>query len=304
MVTRLQYLERYLSRVDFVQSGRTGAISDDRRLVTDYRPEFFGVFEPYLRGNDPRVKAETVLLLSKLNERAAEPQVREMWHSEGDLVSSACLSYMDAIGESERLLESLFERIESSDPEGRIAAAGRLATHAGVGDIPRIRRAYGKSDGEAKKALARALARIASKSEETEGMLDLILSDPVLPDERRFMSFARGARRYLDVRYRENVFPERRIDAKTQNNVAEAINKIRERLYNEYDNLDSYSEAAEAEFYDLSDLLSWASEDLSSKIVYGLRDSDLERKAVCAACDHVLVTSPSGKKVCPGCGRS
>lgn len=304
MVTRLQYLERYLRCADFLSMGRTGAICEDQGLVFDYRPEFYGVFENHLRGNNPRIKAETILLLAKLNERAAEPLVRELWRSEGDLVSSACLSYIKALGDSDSLLDGLLVSIERGNPKEQLAAAGKLATHATAEDIPRIRKAYGRSQGEAKKAMAKALTKISQKSPETAGTVDLILSDPVFPDEKKFRAFAAKSKEYMDVRYRENVHPDGRISAKLHNNVASAIGKVRVRLYNEYDNLDFYDEESESLYFELADLAAWVSEDLSSKTVYGLRDESLRSPMVCSVCDCVLVRNPSGNLACPGCGRT
>ena len=96
-VTKVEYLERFLEAVDRVVAGRPGSISEDRWLVNYYDADKLSVVSGYLDCDDERVRAETVLLLTDVRERAVLDKVRDMRQRDSERVRLACMGYLSAL---------------------------------------------------------------------------------------------------------------------------------------------------------------------------------------------------------------
>ena len=296
--SRLDYLGRFLDCVDAVTAGRKGAISDDRRLQSDYEASFYGVLEPHLDNPDPRVRREVVALLAKLGERRALPKIREMRLHDRDTVVGACVAYLHSIDESDDAVPQLMDRLKHTNGAEFITAARKLKNIARESDIAEIRVIYGQVDGDMRAAVADVLRAVISRNPELEKKRYLILSLPVYPDEDALDSFLDKSIVYLDIRYRDNISESETVSAETYNRIVSALRKIQIRVYNEKANLRLYSQDTKDMLAETEKLLLWAAEDLSSKrIVGGASDGSHN----CPVCGALMGRSVSGW-TCPDCG--
>lgn len=298
-VSRTDYLERFLSAVDRVVEGRPGGISEDRWLVNNYTGDMLPLVDKYLSADDERVRAETVLLLADVRERAVLGKVREMRQMDSERVRLACIGYLTSMQEDDDLIPQLFDVLEHRNGQEFRKAAMRMASVAREDDIPRLRRIYGQVAGEMRSDIKVVLDRVISRNPHLQSKRELILSVPVYPDESEFERFLDSATEYLDVRYREKVLPAEKVSLGTFNNVARALRKMRTRLYNEYDNLPYYGADKSDRYTDLVNLISWANSDLSKKEVVG---SERRQSHVCPKCGGMMV-SYKGMWICPDCGQ-
>ena len=94
-VRKAEYLGRFLDDVDRVMSGRHGSITGDRWLVNNYSADFLPLIDKYLSCEDEVVRAETILLLCDVRERAVMGRVRDMRKSDVERVRLACLGYLN-----------------------------------------------------------------------------------------------------------------------------------------------------------------------------------------------------------------
>ena len=172
------------------------------------------------------------------------------------------------VEDDDALIPSLFDIVEHEDGHRFMNAASRLSKIARAEDVQRARRTYGGVTGEMRSAMKAVIEGIIRRNPSLEAERGLLLSIPVIPDEDAFDRFLTNATDYIDVRYRRNVFPKRGISAKVRSNVADALAKIRRRLYNEADNLAYYDLDKSDRFEELSGLLAWASADLEDKSVF------------------------------------
>lgn len=300
MATRLEYTERYLGCVDSVCAGRRGAISEDRRLLSDYDPSFYGVLRTHLSSSpDVRVRAETVLLLARLGERRAADDVRKLRLLGKDLVDSACLAYFDSIGEDDRYVPELIDTLRHRRGQEFRIAAMRVGAAGRAEDVPALREICGQVDGAMREQMKAALGRIVDRCPELAPERELILSDPVYPDEKAFARFADSACVYLDIRYRDNVLERQEIPAATYANVSRALKKIGTRLYNERANLRWYSDEAKRAHAEAEELLAWAAEDLETKAVLSRPAARIAHD--CPSCGSRMALS-NGVWTCPDCG--
>lgn len=297
-VTKVQYLERFLEDVDRVVAGRPGSISEDRWLVNYYDAEKLPIVAGYLDCEDERVRAETVMLLSDVRERAVSSKVREMREKDCERVRMACIGYLGTIRDDDELIPELFDVMDHSSGAEFIRAATRMAAVAREEDVPHLRRIYGQVGGEMRSAVRVILDRVISRNPGLQPKRDLILSVPVYPNEGEFESFLDSATEYIDVRYRKNVHPLESVKVGTYNNVARALSKMRTRLYNEADNLCFYGPDKTDRARELTELIKWANSDLASKEVTGTERS---RSHVCPRCGEMMVCY-KGMWICPDCG--
>lgn len=297
-VTKTDYLERFLAAVDRVTEGRPGGISEDRWLVNNYTGEMLPLVDKYLSSDDERVRAETVMLLADVRERAVMGRIKEMRRSDSERVRLACIGYLSSMQEDDDLIPHLFDILEHENGQEFRKAAMRMASVAREEDIPRLRRIYGQVAGEMRSDIKVALDRVIARNPSLSPKRELILSVPVYPDEAAFERFLDTSIEYLDVRYRKNVFPAEKIKLETFNNVARALRKMRTRLYNEYDNLQYYGADKTDRYTELADLVSWANSDLGGKEVVGI---ERKQSHVCPKCGGMMV-SFKGIWVCPDCG--
>ena len=297
-VTRVEYLERYLEAVDRVLAGRPGSISEDRWLVNYYDSDKLPVIRGYLSCDDERVRAETVLLLADVHERAVLDEVSEMRRKDSERVRLACIGYLGAMESDDGLTEQLLEVLDHSSGAEFMKAAARIGSVAREEDVPHLRKIYGQVGGEMRSAMRVALDRVVSRYPSLQPKRDLILSVPVYPDEGAFERFLDSSIEYLDVRYRKNVLPAEKVSLGTYNNVARALGKMRTRLYNETDNLQYYGPDKTDRARELNGLIAWANSDLSGKEVIGRERS---RSHVCPRCGEMMVCY-KGMWICPDCG--
>lgn len=275
------YLERYIGGIDRIETGRYGSISSDRWLVVNYKPEYASILERFLSYENERVRAETVMLFTNVREYSVADTVRGMSTKDTEKVRGACIGYMSVVTDATDRIPKLLETIRYKSGEEFSKAAVEMGDIGRMEDIDLIRRSYGLVKGSMRKELHDTLTRIIDRHPELEHRRDLILSLPVRPDEDDFGKFLDKSIEYLDKRYRENIHPEKIISAKVRNNISSALNTMNVRLYNEADNLKHYC-AVETERADiLSDLVTWATKDLSEK---NIRTYDKSHR-------------------CPGCGR-
>ncbi len=298
-VSNVDYLERFLSDVDKILSGTTGAITDDRWLVNNYDPGKLKFLMPYLKFEDPRVRAELVTLLGDVRERDVHDIIVKMRDSEGDKVSMACLGYLTTMREDDESIPGLIDIMAHRRGMEFTRAARRLAGIARTEDLPRIRRIYGQVGGTMRDETRVIIERIISRDPALVPKRDLILSVPVYPDEDAFERFLDTSIEYLDCRYRENVYPRQRVKSSTYNNVIRAIRKMRVRLYNEADNLQFYGPDKDDRFHELSELIRWANADLSGKEVIEVEAPAQSR--TCSRCGNML-SCYKGIWMCPDCG--
>ncbi|MCL2712918.1 MAG: hypothetical protein FWD37_06595 [Methanomassiliicoccaceae archaeon] len=298
MKSRLEYLERYLGAVDFVTSGRKGAISNDSWLTANYDCDFYSVIEKHLGNTDDRVRSETIMLLASLKERRAAERIREMRMTDNERVSMACLGYLSSIGEDDVLIPKLIETLEHERGTEFKKAAARIGSVGRSDDISVLRKIYGQTNGDMRAQVRDALVRIIDRDPELKKKKDLLLSVPVFPDEKGFDRFLKNGTEYLDVRYRNSVHPLIKISSETYNNIVRGIRNIRTRLYNESENLEHYQAEYTGRYNHLVDLLSWAVGDLSSKEVFS---ASSEKSIVCAKCGSNMILG-SDEWMCIECG--
>lgn len=299
MVERLQYLEYYLDCVDFVCAGRKGSISEDRKLVTMYQPSFYPILQRQLKNTDPRVRVETVILLTNLRERQALDDIREMRVKDNENVSSACLGYLTALEEDDDMIPELFDILKHRDGNEFRSAAMRMRAVGRAEDVPHLRVIYGQVDGEMRESVRLALESIIDRNESLRPKKRLLLSVPVFPNEKKFMRFVDNTIVYLDIRYRDNILEKETISVETYNNIATALRKIQVRLFNEKDNLIYYSDEAKEGYRTAEDLFLWASNDLKGKEI---KTSGVKGKAPdCPVCGSTMMPESNVWK-CPVCG--
>ena len=250
-----------------VEDGRYGSISEDRYLVNNYQPEFYSVLETQLASTDAHVRAETVILLTRLRERAAAPKISRMRATDTDSVAGACVGYLSVMGEEDRMVPDLLETIKYGEGEEFRNAASQLGRVGRPEDIPAIRKTYGRVDGDLHEALYYTLSAIVDRYPKLSTKRHMILSDPVFPDEAAFLKYADKAMVYFDIRYRDNVEPYEKISENAFRNISNSISQVQIRLYNERDNLRIYGKEARDQFRELEEILIWAAEDFAGKTV-------------------------------------
>lgn len=297
-VTKVEYLERFLEAVDRVIAGRPGSISEDRWLVNYYDAEKLPIVSGYLTCDDERVRAETVMLLADVRERAVLERIQDMRRTDSERVRLACMGYLSVIQSDDELIPQLFDIMDHSSGAEFLRAANRMASIAREEDVPHLRRIYGQVGGEMRSAVKVVLDRVIARNPSLQPKRDLILSIPVYPNESEFEAFLDKAVEYLDVRYRKNVQPQPTVKLATFNNVARALAKMRTRLYNEADNLQYYGPDKTDRAEELNSLIAWANRDLASKEVVGAERS---RSHVCPRCGEMMICY-KGMWICPDCG--
>ena len=127
-VTKVEYLERFLEAVDRVVAGRPGSISEDRWLVNYYDADKLSVVSGYLDCDDERVRAETVLLLTDVRERAVLDKVRDMRQRDSERVRLACMGYLSALQSDDELIPQLFDVMDHTNGSEFMRAANRMAS--------------------------------------------------------------------------------------------------------------------------------------------------------------------------------
>lgn len=262
-----KFASRYGEAIEEVMSGNRGAISDSRFFLDNYGPGCYEVLLMGLEDEDPRVRAETVLLFSRLGVTKPRDRITEMSYRDRDNVSGACVAYLKGLEEAEgRIPELLYTANHRNGEEFREAmrTLGRIAT---AKDVPEIRRIMGQVNGEMHDQTRDALSRIIDRDPDLENKRMFILSDPVYPDEDAYRTFLAKSIEYLDIRYREKILPRREVKLRTYNNVVSAILSMQVRLYNEDANMKLYDRGLKADTARLNELVFWAADDLKAKRV-------------------------------------
>ena len=296
---KLAYLQSFLDAVDDVESGRKGGISDSKGLISDYRPEYYSVLEAQLKNPSPAVRREVILLLTKLKERKAAERIREMRISDNDIVSGACLAYLNTLGEDDDAIPKLLDTMRHDSGRDFRTACAKLSRIARDSDIPDIRVIYGQVGEDLKGPVADVLRAIIARNPELTSKSYLILSDPVYPNEEKLRAFLDKSIVYIDIRYADNYSEQESISLEMYNKIAAAFRKIQIRLYNERVNLRYYSEDTRKMFADAEDLLSWGIGDLTSKHVIGTeRENDTHH---CSRCGGKMCNTLTGW-MCTECG--
>ncbi len=261
------YSARFSDSVRNVLNGRRGSISDSRFLIDNYGAGCYDVLVAGLEHPEPKIRAETVMLFSRLGIVKPRETIEAMSVRDKDVVVGACLAYLKTLDTNEdRMPELLYTANHRDGTEFRTAmrTIGAIATEK---DIPEIRKVYGQVQGEMREQTAAALARIVDRDPDLERKREFILSIPRYPDEGAYLAFLRKSIKYLDVRYRKNVEPRSEVSVKLHNDVAHAIITMQIRMYNEAQNMPIYSAEVRDSAEMLSDLIAWAADDLNSKRV-------------------------------------
>ncbi|MBR2254636.1 MAG: HEAT repeat domain-containing protein [Candidatus Methanomethylophilaceae archaeon] len=299
MPSELEYRCRLSDDVDLVLNGRQGAVSEDRWLVNYYQGEYVQFVSAYLDHGDSRVRAETVMLLTYVRDGECVKKIREMRISDSENVRLACLSYLDRMESDDRAVTELMETLRYSDGKEFTFACKRLSTIARKGDVDAIRKIYGQVDGVQRQNVREVLEAVIDRNPDLKPKRDLLLSVPVYPDEDSFERFLDRSVEYIDVRYRNSMFPKDTVSATAYNNVAKALRTMRHRLYNEADNLEFYGPDKTDRYMELNELMKWAGADLKKKAVVG---EDRSREKACPRCGNRMVLF-NGSWSCPDCGR-
>ena len=262
------YSARFTDAVRNVLNGRRGSISDSRFLIDNYGAGCYDVLVTGLEHTEPAIRAETVLLFSRLGITKPREIIEGMSIRDKDKVVGACIAYLKTIETNEnRMPDLLYTVNHRTGTEFRTAmrTIGAIATEK---DVPEIRRVYGQVGGEMREQTAAALNRIVDRDPDLERKREFILSLPRYPDEEAYLAFLKKSIDYLDVRYRKNVEPRSEVSVKMHNDVAHAIITMQIRMYDESQNMPIYSDELKREADRLSDLISWAADDLNSKHVH------------------------------------
>ena len=256
-----------------VVSGNRGAIADSRFLQDNYGPGCYDILLTGLEHGDYRVRAETVLLFSRLGIRKPAEIIERMSERDRDTVVGACIAYGSAIRDAdERIPDLLYAVNHRSGTEYRNAMRA-LGSVACAEQIPEIRKVMGQTEGEMREQAREALSRIIDRDPDLEPKRMFVLSDPVPPNERAYRAFLAKSLDYLDVRYRERVAPRREVKLKTYNDVVSGILTMQLRMYNERLNYSYYSEDIPGLADRISELIGWAAEDLKTKRVIKPEDT-------------------------------
>jgi ribosomal protein S27AE len=301
MTTRMGYLQELLDSIMLVSSGKKGAVSENRRLISDYDPSYYDILRRYLGGKDQRVTVEVISLLTALRERQALGDIKKLRAEAGENVSNACVGYLYSLDVDDSHIPDLIDILKHKRGSEFRNAALRMRAVGRDEDIPELRKIYGRVDGEMREQMRDCLDGIISRSPVLNKKRRMLLSVPVFPDEDKFMEFADKTTVYLDIRYRDNVSGKDSVSSTTYNNVAKALNKIQIRLFNEEANMIYYSKESKSMFDELNELYVWASRDLKTKKVLKEK-SDSEREAPdCSRCGNRMTYGKDGWK-CPICG--
>ena len=297
---RLRYLRSFLDAVDYVESGRKGMISDNDGLITRYRPAFYDIIRPQLKNRNPLVVKETILLLSKLGERQALSDVREIMYSDNGTVNGACTAYLRAIEEEDDTIPKLLDVMRHDSGQEFRSAALKLRRIARDTDVPAVRELYGQVRGDLRRPVSDILTSIIARYPELESQRHLILSEPVYPNEEKLNSFLDKSIDYIDRRYTVNYSDAETVRADIYNNIVSSFRKIQIRLYNEKANLRYYSQDTVKKYDRAKDLLIWGAENLQEKEVVGSRAEG--PSGICPICGSRMIHSNDGW-VCIDCDR-
>lgn len=299
----MDYLQHFLDCVDFVSSGRRGAISEDRKLVAEYDPTYYDILQKHLRNPDQRVKIEIITLLTNLRERQAIGDIKELRMVSNENVSNACVGFLYTMDTSDDYIPDLMDTLKHKRGSEFRNAAARMRSVGREQDIPELRKIYGQVDGEMREQMRDCLEGIIDRIPSLSKKKRMLLSVPVFPDEDRFMRFADDTIVYLDIRYRDNVSEKDTISSNTYNNIAKALKKIQIRLFNEEVNLRYYSDEARSAYDEVNDLFIWALHDIRTKKI----SMDVPKAEMNAPdCDRCgnRMTYNKGSWRCPICGNS
>ena len=298
---RLRYTESFLNAVGHVESGRKGMISDSEILVTRYKPLYYEIIRPQLKNRNPLVVKETVLLLSKLRERQALDDIRDLIETDNSMIYGACSAYLHEIEVEDDTIPKLLDVMRHDSGQEFKSAAVRLRRIARDTDIPAIREIYGQVRGDLRKPVLDILVSIIARHPELKSQEHLIFSEPVYPDEKKFTAFLAKSEDYIDKRYTVNYSDAESIPIDIFNNIASAFRKIQIRLYNERSNLQYYSPETKKKYERVKELLLWGSENLQEKEAIGRGNAEVSTR--CPTCGSKMVRTTSGW-VCIDCGRS
>lgn len=293
----MEYLGRFLDSVDAAQSGKAGAISEDKWLLWNHSPEFSDILSRHLDHGSSRVRAETITLLTKLKDPDHAEKVAEMRRHDTDVVAAACVGYLASFESRNRLTEELMEELRTGYGQSFKDAAKAMVPIASKKDIPELRRIMSEVDRDRSEMVKEILMATVDRNPELWDLRDGVLSSPIPPDAEAYNTFLDKAFNYIDVRYRRNVHPLASVEGRTMHNVQKSLRSIASRHYLESENLPHYSEELSYEHHALGELISWCSSDIESKD-RGRRQKD---DPSCPGC-----TSPmrmyKGQWYCPGCG--
>lgn len=292
------YFERFMGGIDKIETGRPGGISEDRWLAAYYRPEYAPIICRYLSYDNETVRAETVMLLTDVREPYAADIIGKMSVSDTEKVRGACIGYMNAVKSADEKIPVLIDVLKHRRGEEFFKAAEAMKAYGRAEDVDELRGIMGYLKDDMRTAVKNVLERIISRYPELKGKRDLILSAPLRPDVDSYNQFLNRSVEYLDVRYRNNVFPSGSISRSTETNILAALKKMKIRIYNETGNLEFYSPSEAERTKELTDLIVWAYGDLASKEVYEEKTSDL-----CPKCGKRMIQY-KGFKSCPDCGTS
>ena len=261
------YALHFRESCDNVVKGRRGSISENRFYIDNYGPGCYEVLCTGLDHEEPSVRAETVLLFSRLCIPKPKERIEHMGMYDRDVVAGACVAYLKRMeANDERMPELLYTANHRDGQEFKYAmkTIGSIATEK---YIPEIRRIYGQVEGVMRMQTADALNSIVDRDPDLERKRQFILSVPRYPDEYSYLAFLRKSIEYLDVRYRRNVEPKHEISVKMHTDVAHAIITMQIRMYDESQNMRIYSSEVRDLADRLSELIAWAADDLNAKKV-------------------------------------
>ncbi len=297
-MTRMDYLGRFLDAVDSAQTGKAGAIADDKWLQWNHSPEFTDIIARHLDHGSSRVRVEVIVLLTTIGDPSHVEKIASMRRADVDTVAAACVGYLSGFESRRKLIDELIEELRIGYGEEFKQAAKAMVPVAAKEDLAELRRIMAEVDSERREMIRTILDGIITRNPELEDVRDGIMSLPIEPDADSYNAFLDKAFDYLDVRYRNNVHPSRTIEGRMRSNIHKALKAIAARHYLEEANMGRYSEDLRYEHQALSSLIDWCSDDLWSKEKKG---AETRTDPLCPGCESPMRMYKS-QWYCPGCG--
>lgn len=159
-----EYRRHLKEDVDAVRFDTNGAVIHDQWLVDNYCLDMAPVVAEQLVCGNYKVRAEIILLLSKLKERSVEETIRNLDIEDSYVVGIACIEYFEQVLEGDErvyALLSMFDRSINNDLNYEIAL--NLGDLVGPQHREYISSLYDRTDVSKKVFLRKLLDKIDGK---------------------------------------------------------------------------------------------------------------------------------------------
>lgn len=164
-------------------------------------------------------------------------------------------------------VSKLFDILDNKGDDEFKSAAEKIGSIGRIDDILDLRKIYGRVTGEKREQIRKALSNIVDRYDKLKEAKEEIISSPVTPNEEKFVSFFNKWAHYFDIRYRDNYEHETKISKNAYTNIKKAIKIVRVRMFNEFDNIEYYSEESKGLYNELVLMMEWVEDDIQGKKV-------------------------------------